>query len=138
MKGIYILYEKSEIVYVGKSSTNMMRRVKQHSEDKIFNRVVLHRIESQSDIALIEIYLIALHKPKYNRESKFVDELTIKIDVSRFLLSGIELEYRAFKYRPTVIELSHEEIDSVVNMIDELIRDDVSMSDIVIMINDIS
>ena len=70
-KGIYYLLQDEEIVYIGKSLSNMRNRTNQHSEDtdKIFNYIEYYEIENDSDIHLVEIAMITKHKPKYNKDS---------------------------------------------------------------------
>ena len=78
-KGIYFLYKDSEIVYIGKSTSNISGRLTAHLQDKEFDKVIVYEIESDADIALAEIYLILKHNPKYNQESKCEDRLSISV-----------------------------------------------------------
>lgn len=67
-KGIYILYDNYNIVYVGKSLSSIENRIKSHNKDKLFNSVKYIEFKSDSDIDLYEVYLINKYKPIYNKE----------------------------------------------------------------------
>jgi len=80
-KGVYLLYNKDEIVYVGKSHKCMANRLTDHQRsNKVFTKVHAFIIENDANLAVAEIYLIGKYKPKYNEESMTTDELTIHID----------------------------------------------------------
>lgn len=66
-EGLYILYEKDNIVYIGKSE-NIKSRVNQHKKDKIFDSVQSILFIDNANIDIYEPYLINKYKPKYNKE----------------------------------------------------------------------
>lgn len=80
--GIYFLYDEDEIVYIGKSNKGIGKRIKDHcrEDDKQFTKVVVYSIENVADTNIVELYLIALHSPKYNKECNHVDVPTIVIN----------------------------------------------------------
>lgn len=79
MSGIYMLYDKSKLVYIGRSSSCVVSRIRDHYKTKDFDSIEIHRIKNQADILLIEHYLIAKYKPFYNSEYVTPDRLTIEI-----------------------------------------------------------
>ena len=68
LSGIYFLYSNNNVVYIGKSESCMVSRIRSHPTDKEFSEVRLHSIENVADILIIEAYLIATMKPIYNIE----------------------------------------------------------------------
>ena len=101
MKGIYVLKEDKRVVYIGKSHNDIMVRVLNHtiSGAKKFNSVKVLDIDNDSDIAIVEMYLICKFKPKYNRDSKYSDKLSIVVDVDKFWKNPIHLEYFGKRWR---------------------------------------
>ena len=79
MKGIYFLYQKDKIVYVGKSLHNMENRIRSHYFTKEFDKAVIHEVSSDADIAVIEMYLIGVYKPLYNIDAKSNDFLNVRL-----------------------------------------------------------
>jgi len=73
MKGIYLLYDNGNIVYVGKTN-NLDRRLYQHSAGdwnhapKNFDMILVYRIQDKKRRTEIERKLIKRFKPKYNME----------------------------------------------------------------------
>ena len=81
VSGIYFLYDGLEIVYMGKATKSMYSRVNSHIKlEKLFDRVVGYEINNDSDIHVIELYLVNKYRPKYNIDSLGEDLLTLKID----------------------------------------------------------
>lgn len=67
LDGIYLLYNNSEIVYVGKSN-NIENRIKQHKKDKEFDSVKWVVFKDAGLINLYEPYFIQKYSPKYNKD----------------------------------------------------------------------
>ena len=63
-EGIYFLYDKGELVYIG-TSDNLYRRIGQHIAEKakVFDRFELY---PTTDRIRLEGFLIKMFKPKYN------------------------------------------------------------------------
>jgi len=70
IKGIYFLYNKGEIVYVGMSETNVFSRVLSHYNEnsKCFDSFSVRNYESTSKLELLDIEasLIKKYSPIYN------------------------------------------------------------------------
>ena len=99
-KGLYFLYSNNKVVYIGKSTLNITRRLIAHSEDKTFDRVEVFCMENDSDISIMEIYFISKYKPKYNVESNSNDYPTIVISnfeqmyYHKYMFNNISLEQK--------------------------------------------
>jgi len=79
--GIYFLYDNNELVYIGKATKSIKSRVSSHkSIGKVYNKVIAYIIESDTDIHVAELYLINLHKPKYNLGDTGEGDMSLKID----------------------------------------------------------
>lgn len=63
-EGVYFLYDKDELVYIGQSD-NLYRRIGQHIAEnkKMFDRFELY---PTTDRIRLEGFLIKMFKPKYN------------------------------------------------------------------------
>ena len=70
VKGVYFLYWKKKIVYVGKSDSNVMNRISSHyiNKDKMFDSFEIRNciMLSRDQILEMEKYYIKKYKPKYN------------------------------------------------------------------------
>ena len=69
--GVYTLLNKGVIVYVGRSLTCVNSRLIAHCRDKEndFDEVNVLLISNIADVAILEIYLICRHSPKFNVDS---------------------------------------------------------------------
>ncbi len=70
--GVYFLFHKKELVYIGKG-WNCLLRVAEHTRkdsDKIFTSWNYIHIEDRKDYSELERKLIEIHKPKYNKALK--------------------------------------------------------------------
>lgn len=65
LSGVYFLYQDSQIVYVGESGC-ILSRIKQHTEDKDFNRFTYMLISCPDMRKVRERDMIRKHRPKYN------------------------------------------------------------------------
>lgn len=84
IKGIYILYNKTDIVYVGKTANCLYNRLLKHltpgnKEYKAITSLELFEIENSANRDVAEIYLINKYKPVLNSDCNGPDELTIAI-----------------------------------------------------------
>jgi len=79
LSGIYFLVCEEELVYIGKSQSCMVDRVRWHYESKSFDQVKMYPVESHADILVLEAYLIALHKPEHNVEYVTPDKLSFTL-----------------------------------------------------------
>ena len=84
IKGIYILYQEEEIVYVGKSTKSIGNRIISHKtkpeEKKQFTKAVCYEVLNKSDLHVAEVYLINKYKPFYNSDAIAEEPLTLVID----------------------------------------------------------
>ena len=65
ISGVYFLYDKGELVYIGQSK-NILARIYQH-KDKVFDTFGYLEIEDEKKRNNKEIDLIMQHSPKYNK-----------------------------------------------------------------------
>lgn len=85
IKGIYILYNGDEVIYIGKSHKSIQRRLtgthfkKDNPEYKVADKIELFEINNTADIDIAEVYLITLNKPTLNKDCNRIDSPTIKI-----------------------------------------------------------
>ncbi len=74
VRGIYFLYKKGKIVYVGQSRDNVIKRIYSHHDrrEKDFDKFSFIRYIGYTDKQLdqAEKKLIVRHKPKYNKIHK--------------------------------------------------------------------
>ena len=82
--GIYFLYQGDKLVYIGKSNTDMTRRLGIHfnNTNKLFDSVVAYVINNDCDINVAELYLINKYKPKYNKNDIGTHTMTLNLDNS--------------------------------------------------------
>lgn len=76
--GIYYLYNKDEVVYIGKSN-KLGKRVIQSVQGKNVDSYSIVPIPNQADRDILEVYLINKHKPKYNKDCNSSDIPTINL-----------------------------------------------------------
>jgi len=100
LTGIYILYSKDEIVYVGKSSHCIYQRLLKHLtpgniEYKEVTKVEVFQIANKANTDVAEIYLINMYKPPLNKDCNSSDVLTIQIES----LSDIIDKYHSFEVK---------------------------------------
>ena len=80
--GVYFLYDKDELVYIG-TSENILSRIGQHiaQKVKIFDRFEVFPTGGKFDRYKLESFLIQLFKPKYNvAPGKIFDFRTMDAD----------------------------------------------------------
>lgn len=99
MIGIYILYENDKIVYIGKSSRNMLHRIRTHTIDKFFTKSVMYEMNNEADMNILELYLIGKHKPIYNKHSNTTHIPTIIIDEFKILKNPVDITEDAMKWK---------------------------------------
>ena len=64
--GVYFLFDKEEIVYVGKS-TNIFKRILDHRRGRKFDSWAYYELNSKLEVSILEFYFIYKLQPKYNR-----------------------------------------------------------------------
>jgi len=84
-KGIYLLYVKDELAYVGKSNNILIRPQQRfyitdkESSTKDIDRIEYYVCNSLTDCERLETYLINTFAPKYNLDEVSPDKLTLVI-----------------------------------------------------------
>lgn len=76
--GIYYLYSKDEVMYIGKSN-KLGKRVIQSIQGKDVDSYSIAPIPNQADRDILEVYLINKYKPKYNKDCNSSDIPTINL-----------------------------------------------------------
>jgi len=81
--GVYLLYCKGSLVYIGKS-IDMRNRVLTHTKEglKEFDKIVGLCIPLLSDMDVVEVYLITSNLPKYNKDNNNIKPTTLALDYS--------------------------------------------------------
>lgn len=80
--GVYVLYHKDEIVYIGKASHLPSRIHTHYSGNKIrFDRVMV-RYCAVSEIDGLEARLIRKYKPKHNAKDLGYTDMVMDIDLA--------------------------------------------------------
>lgn len=71
--GCYFIYDvNEELVYIGKSNTNLFSRSCESAIERVkgnFSKIELYPMPTQADTNIYELYYIAIHNPKYNINS---------------------------------------------------------------------
>jgi len=134
--GVYIFSIKGEYKYIGKSVNLGARIVQSYQERFCMKRNIFFdgkykpmtadvfvqylETETKSDLLVLESYLIAKYKPILNRDGKFDDATTIKIDVPDFsrkirVVDAITHEYLKETYALVKDKEKGKKIFSVLN-----------------------
>lgn len=81
LSGVYVLYRKGIVVYVGKS-TQLISRLTAHKRDKRFtyDRVLVHYCTGE-EMDKVELIFINQYLPEFNRRDKVNFIHKIKIDL---------------------------------------------------------
>lgn len=84
VRGIYFLYKDNEVVYIGKSDDNVMRRVCEHFQgaSKDFDSfAIIPYPVSPAQLNNIETRLIMKYQPRYNimKKKDYIDALDRKM-----------------------------------------------------------
>jgi hypothetical protein len=79
ISGLYVLYKNEKVVYIGKSFSCVVGRIRDHYKDKDFDGLEIYPIESCSNILLLEMWLIMKHKPEYNIDYVFEEEPDLEL-----------------------------------------------------------
>jgi excinuclease UvrABC nuclease subunit len=119
---IYILRLNEEIVYVGKS-TNFKSRLLSHSKVKAFNNYSLIECATEADMHILEVYLIVMLKPLYNKDCMTSSMPTFELSVDIDNLPIIEYDGAIGK-----------DLMDILEMINKL--DDASRKELLVMLID--
>jgi len=138
MKGIYKLIYKDELVYIGKSMTNIEGRIKSHTESKLFDTATMYFIPNDSDIAILETYLISKYKPRCNTEYNYGGLPSISIDEDMYLNNGKAVDYSTEANDYRLLMEYNKDFKCIASTINSLIREGKSMEDICEMVKEIT
>lgn len=85
---IYILYLDNKVYYIGKS-VSIKNRLVGHWRNKHFDTIKLLKLKCESDMHILEPYLISKLKPEYNVEFCTNEITTINIDIDNVIEESI-------------------------------------------------
>ena len=71
ISGVYFLFDKDELVYVG-CSNDIFKRIIQHEGKKVFDSYSYIELSNEEEIMLCEGVLIDKYIPKYNKDGKAI------------------------------------------------------------------
>ena len=81
--GCYFIYDNSgEIVYIGKSNSNLYERSCTSAQERTkgnFSKIELYSMPTHADTNIYELYLIAKYNPKFNSDSRCIDNPTFEL-----------------------------------------------------------
>jgi len=134
-KGVYLLYVKDELAYIGKSN-NILRRLQQHfyitKEEsstelwkKDIDKIEYYICESLADCELLETYLINTLTPKYNLDKVYPDKLTL-------IISSLPQKYELPSLESSIYYLAPKSIpyqETLKNYVNILSKDFLSIKD---------
>lgn len=81
--GCYFIYDNDgEIVYVGKSNSNLYERSCTSAQDRTkgnFSKIEIYPMPTHADTNIYELYFIAKYNPKFNSDSRCIDNPTFEL-----------------------------------------------------------
>ena len=81
--GCYMIYDNDgEIVYIGKSNSNLYERSCTSAQERTkgnFSKIELYSMPTQADTNIYEMYFIAKYNPKFNSDSRCIDNPTFEL-----------------------------------------------------------
>lgn len=81
--GCYFIYDNNgEIVYIGKSNSNLYERSCTSAQERTkgnFSKIELYSMPTHADTNIYELYFIAKHNPKFNSDSRCIDNPTFEL-----------------------------------------------------------
>ena len=77
--GLYFLYHKEKIVYIGKSGSCIHSRIIHHMKSKEFDKVEIRTFRTKADIDVMELFYINKYTPTYNMDSNSKSLLSVLI-----------------------------------------------------------
>ena len=81
--GCYFIYDNSgEIVYIGKSNSNLYERSCTSAQERTkgnFSKIELYSMKTHADTNIYELYFIAKYNPKFNSDSRCIDNPTFEL-----------------------------------------------------------
>ena len=81
--GCYFIYDNDgELVYVGKSNSNLYERSCTSAQERTkgnFSKIELYSMPTHADTNIYELYFIAKYNPKFNSDSRCIDNPTFEL-----------------------------------------------------------
>lgn len=81
--GCYFIYDNSgEIVYIGKSNSNLYERSCTSAQERTkgnFSKIELYSMPTHADTNIYEMYFIAKYRPRFNIDSCYPDKPTFEL-----------------------------------------------------------
>ena len=81
--GCYFIYDNDgELVYIGKSNSNLYERSCTSAQERTkgnFSKIELYSMPTHADTNIYELYFIAKHNPKFNSDSRCIDNPTFEL-----------------------------------------------------------
>lgn len=112
---LYKIYYGDELVYIGRTKQDLQKRLRQHFFDgnamaKKLDILQTTKIEyclceTEADMNVLEVYLIAKYHPRINKDDKPKDNLTIYLEEPRFYSYWI----------PTIDKWKEKEIEYLID-----------------------
>lgn len=103
--GVYFIYdENNEIVYIGKSISNVSTRCFESIKERNihrFSKIEIRVPSSKSDVSIYEAYYISKYKPKFNKDLKIKDMLSIEltdIPIGKIYIKDYS-KFKTFEYQ---------------------------------------
>ena len=66
IKGIYKLYDRLKVLYIGHSTIDSLQAIEELRETIPFKHYVFYDMHNHSDIITLSLYLASVYKPEYN------------------------------------------------------------------------
>ena len=81
--GCYMIYDNDgEVVYIGKSNSNLYERSCTSAQERTkgnFSKIELYSMPTHADTNIYELYFIAKYNPKFNSDSRCIDNPTFEL-----------------------------------------------------------
>ena len=81
--GCYMIYDNGgEVVYIGKSNSNLYERSCTSAQERTkgnFSKIELYSMPTHADTNIYELYFIAKYNPKFNSDSRCIDNPTFEL-----------------------------------------------------------
>lgn len=81
--GCYFIYDNDgELVYIGKSNSNLYERSCTSAQERTkgnFSKIELYSMPTHADTNIYELYFIAKYNPKFNSDSRCIDNPTFEL-----------------------------------------------------------
>lgn len=96
--GCYFIYDNDgELVYIGKSNSNLYERSCTSAQDRTkgnFLKIELYYMPTHADTNIYELYFIAKYNPKFNSDSRCIDNPTFELPElkPKYILERVGIE----------------------------------------------